>query len=190
MTLNEAFVDLYSIPGLTEARLKRLLERFLSPEAVRVKDLAFGNREDAIDALEKLRRGADFNWLKANALGQIDDKSRQRVPPLRGELYVKKDLPDGVREAVSGAGPGDVRLYPSPEEQFFVLYILEVIPSKSTPYAQLKEIIANRLFQEERQKSVEKWAEKLRAASEIRIFATEEEMEKMFVPAGAGSAKP
>ena len=165
-------------------------KEFLSPEAVRVNDLAFGNREDAIDALEKLRRGADFNWLKANALGQIDDKSRQRVPPLRGELYVKKDLPDGVREAVSGAGPGDVRLYPSPEEQFFVLYILEVIPSKSTPYAQLKEIIANRLFQEERQKSVEKWAEKLRAASEIRIFATEEEMEKMFVPAGAGSAKP
>jgi len=34
MSLTEAFVDLYSVPKLTEARLKRLLERFRTPDAV------------------------------------------------------------------------------------------------------------------------------------------------------------
>lgn len=34
MPLNEAFFDLYAVPGITETRLKRLLEKLGSPEAV------------------------------------------------------------------------------------------------------------------------------------------------------------
>jgi len=37
---------------------------------------------------------------------------------------------------------------------------------------------------------VEEWAEKLRAVSEIKIFATDREMEKIFGPAGGAAGKP
>ena len=141
---------------------------FLSPAMIRLNDLAFERRDEAADALEKLRRGADFKWVKANAPGQIVEKDRKGLAPLGGEFFAEKDLPDGVREAISGAGPGEFRLYTSPESQFFVLCILEVIPSKPYPYEEVKNVIWNRLFQEERKKSAEGWVEKLRAASESR----------------------
>lgn len=165
-------------------------EEFLSPEMIRVSDLVFGKREDAADAMEKLRKGADYKWLKANAPGQIEEKSRQRVAPLVGELVPKKDLPDEVQEAVSGAGPGEVRLYASPENQYFVLDVLEVVPPKPVPFDQVKDFIASKVFQEERQKSVEEWAGKLRAASEIKIFATRQLMERYLTPSAGTTAKP
>jgi hypothetical protein len=162
---------------------------FLSPESMRIDDLAFGKREDAVDALEKLRGGAEFKWVKANAPGQIEETSRQGVEPFSGQLHVVQHLPEGVREAVSGAGPENFRLYASPEGQFFVLYVQEVFPAKPVPFEEAKGWIREKVIQVELQKSVEEWVAKLRAASDIRIYLTEEGMKKIFVPSGGGAAK-
>ena len=179
---------------LDDAAIRKYYEEhqkeFFSPEKKRLMDLAFEKREDAADALEKLRRGADIKWVKANAPGQVDEMSRKGGLPQGGGFFVQKDLPDGIRETVSGAGPGEYRLSQSPEGQFFVLYIQEVIPAQPYPYDMVKDSIANEVFRKEQQKSLEGWVEKLRAASEIQIFATQDEMEKIFVPSGGGAAKP
>ena len=163
---------------------------FLVPESVRGEDLAFAGREDAVDALEKLRNGADFKWVKENAPGQVGEKSRQRVFPADGAYSSVHDLPGGGAEAVAGAGSGEFRLYTSPEGQFLVLHILERVPAKPFPFDAVKGKIQERIFREEQQKSVEEWAEKLRAVSEIKIFATDREMEKIFGPAGGAAGKP
>jgi hypothetical protein len=156
---------------------------------MRIDDLAFGKREDAVDALEKLRGGAEFKWVKANTPGQIEETSRQGVEPFGGQLHVVQNLPDGVREAVSGAGTENFRLYASPGGQFFVLYVQEVFPAKPVPFEDAKGWIREKVIQAELQKSVEEWVAKLRAASDIRIYLTEEEMEKIFVPSGGGAPK-
>jgi hypothetical protein len=165
-------------------------KEYLSREEMRLDDLAFGKREDAADALEKLRKGADFKWVKANAPGQIAEKARQRIQPLGGQRYVLQELPEGVGEAVSGAGPEDFRMYASPEGQFFVLYVQETVPAKPYPFDQAKGMIREKLTRMELQRSIEEYAGKLRAASDIRIFATEEGMKKLFVPTGGKAAKP
>jgi parvulin-like peptidyl-prolyl isomerase len=164
-------------------------KNFVSPESMRIDDLAFGKREDAVDALEKLRGRAEFKWVKANAPGQIEGKSRQGVEPFGGQLHVVQNLPDGVPEAISGAGPENFRLYASPGGQFFVLYVQEVFPAKPVPFEDAKGWIREKVIQAELQKSVEEWVAKLRAASDIRIYLTEEEMEKIFVPSGGGAPK-
>ena len=163
---------------------------FLVPESVRGEDLAFAGREDAVDALEKLRNGADFKWVMANAPGQVGEKSRQRLFPADGAYSSLHDLPGGGAEAVAGAGSGEFRLYTSPEGQFLVLHILEMVPAKPYPFDAVKGKIQERIFREEQQKTVEEWAGKLRAVSEIRIFATDREMEKIFGPAGGATGKP
>ena len=164
---------------------------FLVPESVRGEDLAFAGREDAVDALEKLRRGADFKWVEANAPGQVGGKSRQRLFPAGGgEPPPLHDLPEEAREALSGAGAGESRLYTTPEGQFLVLHIVDVIPASSYPFEAVKGKIQERMFREAQQKSVEEWAGKLRAVSEIKIFATDQEMEKIFGPAGGATGKP
>jgi hypothetical protein len=164
---------------------------FLIPERMRGEDLAFAVREDAVDALEKLRRGADFKWVEANAPGQVGGKSRQMLFPAGGgEPPPLHDLPEGAREALSGVGAGESRLYTTPEGQFLVFHILEVIPPSSYPFDAVKGKIQERMFREAQQKSVEEWAEKLRAVSEIKIFATDREMEKIFGPAGGAAGTP
>jgi parvulin-like peptidyl-prolyl isomerase len=162
---------------------------FSAPEMIRGEELAFAGREDAADALEKLRRGADFKWVKTNAPGQVEGKERQRVFPPEGGYVPMGDMAEGVREAVAGAGPEDYRFYASPKGQFFVLYILDVVPPKPYPFDSVKGKIEERMYREELQKSVEEWAGKLRAASEVKVFATDREMEKIFAPASGKGGK-
>jgi len=89
------------------------LEEFSAPERIRGEDLAFSGREDASDALEKLRRGADFKWVMVNAPGQAGEKTRERVFPPERTYIARNDLTASVGEAVAGAGPGEYRLYES-----------------------------------------------------------------------------
>jgi hypothetical protein len=163
---------------------------FSSPEMIRGEDLAFAGREDAADALEKLRRGADFKWVKANAPGQVEGKERQRVFPPEGGYVSMADLVEGAREAVAGAGPEEYRFYAGPKGQSFVLYILDVAPPKPYPFESVQGKIEKKMYGVEMQKSVEEWAGKLRAASEIKVFASDREMEKIFAPAGGRGGKP
>ena len=160
------------------------LEEFSAPERIRGEDLAFTGREDASDALEKLRRGADFKWVMVNAPGQAGEKTRERVFPPEGTYIARNDLTASAGEAVAGAGPGEYRLYESPKGQFLVLHVLEVVPPKPYPFESVQGKIREKMYGEEQQKSVEEWAAKLRAASEIKVFATDEMLKKIFVPSG------
>jgi len=96
-------------------------------------DLAFAGREDAVDALEKLRNGADFKWVKENAPGQVGEKSRQRVFPADGAYSSVHDLPGGARRRLPAPGrenSGSTRAL----RQFLVLHILERVPAKPFPF--------------------------------------------------------
>jgi len=160
------------------------LKEFSAPEMIRGEDLAFAGREDASDALEKLRRGADFKWITANAPGQVGEKTRERVFPPEGAYIARNDLTASAGEAVEGARPGEYRLYQSPQGQFLVLHVLEVVPSKPYPFGSVQGKISEKMYGEEQQKSVEEWAGKLRATSDIKVFATDDMLKKIFDPSG------
>jgi hypothetical protein len=75
-----------------------------------------------------------------------------------------------VQKAVTGAKTGDFRLYESPKNHFYVLYIQEEIPSKPQPYAEVREKIAKKIYNEKLTKAVEEYAGKLRAVSDVKIY--------------------
>lgn len=151
-------------------------EEYTIPEMIRIRNLIFGKRENAEDAIEKLRSGADFKWVKENADHQIDEKSEDKLLLFSGNLIMTSGLPKEVQTSVQRARSGDYRFFEDAEGRFHVLYIQEVIPPKPETFENAKGSLIKKIMKEKRKKSLDDWAERLRTASDIKIFATDIEM--------------
>ncbi len=173
--LFETFIQKAVIPDikLKEEEVQKYYDRHIKdytyPEMMKLRELIFSKREDAEKALIRLRQGADFQWLKANAEGQID-RNTKGLLTFEGNLLMTKELPEPARKALSGAKKGDFRLFESPEHYFYVLWIEDVVPSRPKPYSESREMIARKVFGDKLKKAVEEYASKLRAASEVKVY--------------------
>jgi len=145
------------------------IKEYTNPEMMKIVSLVFGKREDAERAIANLRKGTNFQWMKENAEGQIDQNTKD-ILNFDGRLLTTKDLPEGVQKAVAGAKTSDFRLYESPKNHHYVLYIQEEIPSKPQPYTEAREKIAKKIYNEKLTKAVEEYAGKLRAVSDVKIY--------------------
>lgn len=141
---------------------------FTSPEMMRMRSLVFTKKEQAEDALEKLRKGTDFNWLASNAEGQVD-KSTAGLQSFDGALLTTTSMPEGVRKAVAGAKSGDVRYYGAPEGHYALL-VQQVVSSQLEPLDAVQADIAKKAFDKKLMQSVEDWARKLKESGEVKIY--------------------
>jgi hypothetical protein len=159
---------------LDEKELKRYYkehsDEFTYPQMLRIKSLVFGKRSDAVEAIDALTKGTDFGWLSSRAGGQVD-KNKEGLFKFEGKLLTLTSLPEDVSKAVSGAKPGDFRLYVSPEGYFYVLYIYHVIPARPQPFEGVKKEIAEEVFGHKVKKAVEIYADKLREYYPVEIYA-------------------
>jgi len=144
-------------------------EQYTSPKLLRIKSLIFGKRSDAVAAIDKLKKGTDFNWLGSNAQGQLDPNT-QGILNFGGQLITLNSLPEKVQKALSGVKTGDFRLYESPLDFFYVLYIYQVVPAKLQPFEEVRQEIAKEVFKDKLKKSVELWADKLREYYPVEIY--------------------
>jgi parvulin-like peptidyl-prolyl isomerase len=145
------------------------LKEYTTPEMMRIQGLVFAKRGDAENAVEKLKEGAEFQWLSAHAEGQVD-KDSKGVLPFEGKLITTADLPEGARKAIAGARTGDVRLYASPEGHFYAMAIQDVVPPKPQPYEEARKSIAEKIFAEKEKKALEEYADKLRSVSDVKVY--------------------
>ena len=152
------------------------------PEMVRIDGLVFSDRKDAEATIEKLRKGADFQWLRANADGQVEAGKGENLLEFRGQMLDATTLPEEVRKAISGASPGDYRLYADPRNAYYVLDIRERIPSRSMPFESVKELIEKKVYAEKQQRVLRDWEEKLRKASDVKIYATGKQLDEIVNP--------
>jgi parvulin-like peptidyl-prolyl isomerase len=173
-----AFVNKVIVPDIklkeeeTKAYYSKHIKEYTMPEMMKINGLVFTKRKDGESAVEKLRKGTEFQWLAANAEGQVD-KNTKRLLTFDGKLVTTKDLPEGVQKAIHGARTGDFRLYESPDGYFYVLAIQDVVPSKPQPYEEARGAVAKRLFDEKVKKALEDYANKLKAVSEVKIYLKE-----------------
>jgi len=173
-----AFVQKAVVPDvkLNEEEVKAYYDQhtkeYSYPEMMKIRSLAFSKREDAEKAIVNLRQGTDFQWLGANAEGQVD-KNTKGVLNFEGNLLTTKNLPENIQKAVSGAKSGDFRLLANPKDYFYVLSIQEVIPPRPQPYPEVREQIAKKIYGEKIVRAVEEYADKLRAVSEVKIYLKE-----------------
>jgi PPIC-type PPIASE domain len=161
---------------------------YTTPEMMRIESLAFGRNQDAQSALDRLRKGADLKWMHDNADGQADPASSKSLFELKGELMTTASLPEGARKVVAGARAGDFRFYGEPGGPFYVLCVRQVVASMPQPYDAVKSDITTKMFVTKRQQKVDEWAAKLRAASDVRIFATGKVLGDLLGLGSAGGA--
>ena len=172
----DKFVKMVITPDirLKAAELRDYYEKnsdeYTYPEMMRIKSLVFRKKSDAVNALDKLVKGTDFTWLSYNATDQVD-RSTEGLLDFAGKLLTVNSLPEGVRKAVSGAKPGDFRLYASPEGHYYVLYIYHLAPARLQPFEDVKEKIATEVFNNKVKKAVEDYADKLKEYYPVRIYA-------------------
>lgn len=171
-----AFVEKVVVPDirLTEAELKAYYKEhaneYLSSEMVKIRTLAFKEKADAAVAIDQLRKGADFSWVKANAEGQLE-KDAERSLPFEEEQYVASQaLPEDMQKAIEGIHAGDFRLYEAPVGILYVLDIQEVIPPTTQPFEEVRGHIREVVFGRKLNRSLEEWAAKLRESYEVKIY--------------------
>lgn len=183
-----AFVQKAIAPDVKvdEEELKRYYQAHIAeytfPEMVRIDGLAFSDRKDAEEAIEKLRKGADFQWLRANAEGQVEAGKGKNLLEFGGQLLDATTLPEEVLKAISGASPGDYRLYADPGNAYYALDIRERVPSRPMPFESAKGLMEKKVYSEKRQSVVREWEEKLRKASDVKIYATGGKLDRIVNP--------
>lgn len=172
-----AFVQKVIDPGLAvsdaemRAHLDQRRSEYTEPETARIDALGFVKREAAEDAVAKLRKGADFRWMKANAEGQVDPRSDRvlsALPPVAAPI---ETFPEGLRKSIAGATAGEYRFFGDGSGPFYALRIQERTPARTRPLEAVRDQVRNRVLVEKRQRGLEEYLAKLRAASDVKIFA-------------------
>ncbi|RJP17611.1 MAG: peptidyl-prolyl cis-trans isomerase [Deltaproteobacteria bacterium] len=183
-----AFVKKVIVPDVKvgEEELKSYYQAHIGdytfPEMVRIDSLAFSDRKNAEDAIVKLRTGADFQWLRENADGQADPARGKNLLEFRGQLLDTTTLPDGVTKAVSGTEAGGYSLHADPGNAYYVLALRERIPSRPIPLESVKGEMEKKVFAEKLQRVLRDWEEKLRKASDVKIYATGKKLDRIVTP--------
>lgn len=164
-----------------EAFYKAHQAEYMGPEMLKLEALVFDARKDAEDALAKLQRGADFNWLEKTATGQADPAKRKLLNFPEG-LVVATAVPEDLRKALSGAREGDYRFYAAGAGgPFYVVHLLARQEAKPVPFEGVRESVQKRAYDEKVSKAVDDWAAKLRKASDVKVFATGDALTKIVM---------
>jgi hypothetical protein len=145
------------------------LTAYSYPAMARLRTLGFTRRGSAEDAVEKLRKGTDFNWLAANADDQVAQDAQALAIP-NGQLLMIDSLPDAVQKALANPKSGDVRLFADAGGQFYAIVVQDLVPPSARPYDEVRADIAKKLYGEKLKKGIEDYAAKLRAAGKVSIY--------------------
>ncbi len=152
-----------------EAYYQKNISEFTSSRMMRIKDLVFEKRDDAVAAMQNLNKGTDFAWLSANAHGQIPANSKGLLN-FEGRPLTVDSLPPDIRETVSGASKGDSRLYAETDGRYYLLYVDQIIEPVQQPFSTVKQDIAKKVFDTKVKESLENWAKQLGRFYPVKIY--------------------
>lgn len=147
----------------------RHISEYSFPEMLRLNSLVFSSKTDAESAVEKLKKGTDFKWLRETAEGQADENTPGLLS-FDGSVLTLNDLPVDMQKVLSAVNPGGSSLYSSPDNFFYVLYVQDVIPSRKQPFETVRDVVGRKVFNEKLNNAIDEWTDKLREASDIKIY--------------------
>jgi hypothetical protein len=142
---------------------------YQSVELVKIRSLAFAKEADAVAALEKLRKGADFNWIKANVEGRMDIDPDD-LPVSEDQLVPLNKIDPDVQKVLSGVKAEDFRMYEGKKSRFYILYITEIVPPTQMPYEKVEQQIRNTVFFIKLNEAVNEWIRKLKESADIKVY--------------------
>jgi hypothetical protein len=146
--------------------------QYVYPQMLQIDAIVFKARGDAQTAIDKLRQGMDFKWLKINADNQVDKNARGLLD-FGGQMLTIKSFPETLQKVLSGAHAGDYRLYESPEGYFYAMNIQKDVPSRTQTFEEVKDDVAQKVTWQNFTKAIEEWFKKLRDAYPVKIYLQE-----------------
>jgi parvulin-like peptidyl-prolyl isomerase len=149
---------------------------YSSPAMLRLESMAFVRRTDAEDARKKLASGADFGWLKKNAVGQSEASAD--VMALNG-VYVVDQVDADMAKVLANPKEGDARLFAAPSGPVYLILIHEVIPTKTQTYAEVRSDAGQAVINDKTKSILDDWSVKLRKAYEVKTFVTPAQLDAL-----------
>ena len=154
-----------------QARYEQRKGSFTTPQMFRLDGLGLSGAKPAQAALEKLRGGTDLEWLRANAEGRLAPEAQQ--VRFGGALQSASGLPASLVKALSGAQPGEYRLYASDDgAQHYVLRVVSQVEAGVRPYPEVREALAREVEAEKVGAAVHEYADQLRKVRPVDLLIT------------------
>jgi hypothetical protein len=142
---------------------------FGTPGMYKLESLTFASAGDAQAALDKMRAGTDFKWLRSNAAGQV--KEDQRKAQLDNTVVSASAIPAELANQLAGAKPGDYRLQEI-DGQFFLVRLVSATPGQQQPYEAARAAIGKKLIGENLAKALKDSTAKIRKAHQVSVYLT------------------
>lgn len=178
-TLFKAFMDKVVLPDVklnaeeVRSYYDEHIDEYSSPAMLRMSSLVFHTRQGAESALDKLRKGADFKWVSANATGFVPPETKGLLP-FDEKLLSLTSLPADLQETAGRAKKGESLLYAAPEgDYYYVLVIEQTFPPEPQPYAAARSAVARVVFDKKTQQLINEWTIKLKEFYPTQIFLTD-----------------
>lgn len=160
-----------SEPEITK-HYRENIAKYSTPAKVRLREIVFrfepdgeaGARERAERVLQDIRQGADFAEMARRFSESASKESG-------GDLgyFNKGELDAPLEKVASELGPGEVSELVRREKAFYILKVDEKTEEKSTPIEEVRNQIADEIFQNKVKSESAKYVEKLRAEAIIEI---------------------
>ena len=123
-----------------------------------------------LNALDKLKRGADFKWVSSNATGIVpaDEKG---VLNFDQNLLSLTSLPEDLQALLSSVAKGSSLLY-APEENnfYYILQVKDLFPPESLPFEEINHKITDNIFSRKAKELLDQYIKELKKFYEIEIF--------------------
>jgi hypothetical protein len=175
-TLFNAFMNKLILPEVkvTEEEVRAYydehIDEYSSPAMLQMKSLVFSNRQDAENALDKLRKGADFNWVSANAANLVAPDTAG-VLPLDKNLLSLTSLPEDLQELARDVKKGATLLYTPSEPNFsYVLLMDNVFPPEPQPYEEARKEAGKKIYIMKSEKLLAEYITKLKEEYPVKIL--------------------
>jgi hypothetical protein len=143
---------------------------FTAPQMYKLDGFAFATNKEAQSAIDKLKAGTDFAWLKQSAPGQIP--ADKRALQFDGNTVSASTLPSGLAKALTNARTGEYRLYSAKEGEVYVVKVVDQVAPAPQPYVDAREPIAKKLFNEKLMVAMKEYASKLRKQQRVDVLIT------------------
>jgi hypothetical protein len=166
-----------------ERTYRKHRERFATPARVVLQQLVFRHRDGAEAALARLRRGADFDWVRSNTAGVVTGEELQEYWKFPERAIQEETLPENVRSALESASQGDYRMAVESDRAYHVLKVVDRTPSFIPSFEDVRAQLGPIALAEMRDQALREYIEALRDASEIEIFARGDELRDVVMEA-------
>jgi parvulin-like peptidyl-prolyl isomerase len=139
-----------------------------APQMYKLDGFAFEKHADAQAALQKLKDGTDFTWLRTTAPGQVpvDRRSLQ----FDGRTVSAATLAPDLAKGLTNARAGEYRLYSVGEAETYVIRVVEQTPPSTRPYTDVRETIVKAVYDEKINRAISEYAAKLRKAQKVDVL--------------------